>query len=321
MLGNTIWYDKEKKMGGTIGLILSNKDDLPKITDFINQLKSKNITESFTFMLDYKDNYNGDLYIGNYFHEFNKNYSYDDFKAFKVGRKNAKVLGWEITFDNIISDKDIIQKGTFIEFFYEMGIFAAPEIYHKHINETFFKKYYDNGICQEKLNKEEITIFSKYEYIVCDKNGFDIESFPDLIFSHKENNMNFTFSYKDLFYEFENKYYFLVVFPRHSLSSTEYWYVGKPFFVKYKLFLDKDKKTIGLYKNYTMKVNEKEIIVVKHKSNVMYKIIIVLLIIVLIIILYYFLVVRRMRKLRANELEDRYSYIPKEKKENALIET
>ena len=319
MLGNSIWYDKEKKLGGTIGLILSNKDDIPKDTDFINQLKIKNIIDSYTFMLDYKDNYNGELYIGNYFHEFDENYSYDDFKSFKAGRKNFKVLSWGITVDNIISKNNIIQKETFIEFFYEMGIFASPQFYHKYINETFFKKYYEKGICEEKINKEEIAIFSKYEYIVCDKKGFNIESFPGLIFNHKEENMNFTFSYKDLFYEYENKYYFLVVFPFFSLSDTEYWYIGKPFFLKYKLFLDKDKKIAGVYKNFTRE-NEKEIIVLNHKSNVMYKIIIALLIIVLIIILYYFLIVRRMRKLRANELEDTYSYISKSKEEKALIE-
>ena len=75
-----------------IGLILTNKDDIPKDTYFITQLKNNNIIESYVFMLDYKDNYNGILYIGNYFHDINDNYKLDDFKIIKVGHGKSKVI-------------------------------------------------------------------------------------------------------------------------------------------------------------------------------------------------------------------------------------
>ena len=86
--------------------------------------------------------------------------------------------------------------------------------------------------------------------------------------------------------------------------------------------MDKDKKIIGFYKNYSYINEEKEIINVNNKSYLKYVIIIILLIFLLIRILYYFLVVKRVRKIRANELEDKFSYIPnsKENKEKALIE-
>ena len=81
------------------------------------------------------------------------------------------------------------------------------------------------------LNYENIAIFSKYDYIVCNKSDFKIEIFPNLHFYNKEMHYNFSFNYKDLFYEFENKYYFMVVFPRYPIY-VEYWYVGKSIFLK-----------------------------------------------------------------------------------------
>ena len=126
-----------------------------------------------------------------------------------------------------------------------------------------------------------------------------------------------------MFYEFGNKVYFLVVFPRYPID-VKYWYIGKPFFLKYKLFMDKDNKIIGLYKKYTNDESEKDIIIQKNnKLNRLNIIIIIVLIIILIIVLYYFLVVKKIRKKRANEMEDRYDYIPdsNDKKEKIINES
>ena len=323
MLATAIWDDFQKYMGGMIGLILTNKDDIPNDTDFITQLKSKKIIDSYIFMLDYKDNYNGVLYIGKYYHELDNKYSFDDFIRFKAGYEKSKFKYWEINIDKILTNNDIIQNETYIQFHYEMGIFASPDFYHDYIKEEFFKKYLDNGACKEYLNEEKIAIFKKYDYIMCNKSDIKIENFPILFFFNRENNYNFSFNYKDLFYEFENKVYFLVVFPRYPID-VKYWYIGKPFFLKYKLFMDKDNKIIGLYKKYTNDESEKDIIIQKNnKLNILYIIIIIVLIIILIIVLYYFLVVKKIRKKRANEMEDRYDYIPdsNDKKEKIINES
>ena len=55
MLAKTLFYDTQKYMEGMLGLILTNKDDIPQETDFIIQLRSKKIIDSYVFMLDYKD--------------------------------------------------------------------------------------------------------------------------------------------------------------------------------------------------------------------------------------------------------------------------
>jgi len=305
VLASSLWSDAQEDMGGMLGLILFNKDDRPKDTDFITQLKQNKVIDSYSFMLEYTNEYEGILYLGDYFNGSN---TVDDLKTTLAGRSKSKVKQWEIVTEKFFSGNTLVQNDSYIQLHYEMGILAAPEVYSDYIKANFFKNYLDKGICKLNFYIEEITIFSKYDYIVCDKNEFKPEVFPELKFYSQDLNFNFTLQYTDLFYEFGNKVYFLVVFPRYPIY-VDYWYIGKPFFLKYKLFMDKDKKTIGLYKNN----NKKEIIVVeieaKNNKN-WYIFIIIFLICLLIGVLYYFLKVRISRKLRANELEDKFSYIP-----------
>ena len=250
--------------------------------------------------------------INNYFHQFNNSYSENDFITTKAGNEKFKIKQWEINIDKIIRNKyDIIFNKTYLQIHYEMGIIASPDYYHNYIKNNYFKEYLEKGICKENLNLEDIAIFKKYNYIVCNKSEIKIELFPKLEFYNIEMNFNFTLNYKNLFYEFENKVYFLIVFPVYPIT-VEYWYIGKPFIYKYKLFLDKDKKVIGLYKNYTKEDNEdnnKKIIIVQNKLNIIYIIIIILLIIILInVTIYFILKISKNRKKRANELDETYDY-------------
>ena len=285
VLANQLWSDAQEDMGGMLGLILSNKEDKPKDTDFITQLKQKKIIDSYAFMLEYTNEYEGILYLGDYFNGSSS--AIDDLKTTLAGRGKSKVKQWEINTEKIFSGNTVVQNDTFIQFHYEMGILAAPEIYRNYIKANFFKNYLDKGICKLIFNLEEISIFNRYDYIACDKNEFKPETFPEIIFYCQDLNFNFSLNYSDLFYEFGNRIYFLAVFPRYPID-VKYWYIGKPFFLKYKLFMDKDKKTIGLYKNYI----KKEIIVVEIETNnnkTLYIIIIIVLVCVLIGVLYYFL--------------------------------
>ena len=322
MLVNAMWDNYQEYMGGMLGLKLQNKEDLtlPEQSDFINQLKSNNLINSYVFVLVYNDDYNGNLYIGDYFHTFNKDYSEKNFMVTKAGYENFKVKNWEINIQKIISGNQNIQNKTYFQLFYELGIVAAPNSYQYYINHTFFKDYLKNGICKEILNLENIAGFKKYNYISCDKDKFEKSGFPRLKFYNREMDMNFTLSYNELFYEFQNKIYFLIIFPIYGLN-VEYWLMGKPFIKKYKLFLDKDKKIIGLYKNYTeIKEQEQE---EKNATNYTgYIVVIIILVVVLIIsiisILYYFLVVKKSRRIRANELDDSTDYIS-QKDDNKFI--
>ena len=322
MLANTMMNNYQEYMGGLIGLKLLTKDDeelnMPEKSSFINQLKEKNIINSYVFALIYDDEFNGKLYVGEYFHSFNKSFSENDFFAMKAGNEKFKVKNWEINIEKMISGNNIVQKKTSLEIYYELGIIAASDSYRDYINNTFFKNYILNGLCHEKINFENIATFKKYTYIECDKKYFDINSFPKLSFFNSEIDMNFTLSPEELFYEYENKIYFLIIFPIYGIA-VDYWLMGKIFVKKYNLFLDKDKRIIGLYKNYTKIEEEKELEITNNANYTGYIVAIVILGLVLITtiisFLYYFLVIKKSRRIRANELDDNTDYIAQEKNE------
>ena len=156
MLANTLWDDYQEYMGGMIGLKFQNKIedklDEPERTNFIEQLKEKNKINSYVFVLDYKDEYNGIFYVGEYFHNFNKNYSSNDFITTKAGNEKFKLKNWDLNIEKVISGNTIEQNKTYLQLFYELGIIAAPQTYRAYINNTFFKSYYKDGICREILN-------------------------------------------------------------------------------------------------------------------------------------------------------------------------
>ena len=325
MLANTMWDGYQEYMGGMIGLKLQSKEDdqlnLPEKSNFINQLKANDLIQSYVFLLDYLSDDDGILYVGEYFETFKEGYSENDYISTKAGYEHFQLKNWEINIEKICAGNDVVQNKTYMQLFYELGIVAAPVSYQVYINITFFKDYLKNGICQELLNMEDIASFKKYYYIVCDKNNFDKSSFPKMKFYNREMNMNFTLTSEDLFYEHQNKVYFLIVFPVYGLT-VEYWLMGKPLIKKYKLFLDKDKKEIGLYLNHSEMKDERdpEPEPEEKGSYTGYIIVIVILSIVLVVsvaaILYYFLVVKKSRKVRVYELEENVDYIAqKDKKE------
>ena len=110
--------------------------------------------------------------------------------------------------------------------------------------------------------------------------------------------MNYTFEIdlKDLFYTLNDMKYFLILFPvQHSYD----WKLGLPFFKKYNLYFDLDKKIIGIYKNIkTFSFN-----------FVIFLVIILIAIIIGMGIFIYHILKKKTRKIRANELNDDFEYI------------
>ena len=129
----------------------------------------------------------------------------------------------------------------------------------------------------------------------------------ELKFTEKRHlNVQFIFNYKDLFYKYKNKYYYLVVF-----SDENFWILGKPFFKKYQIIFDKDKKTIGYYKIYKNDNNN------NFSFNKLFFVIIILIIII--IFLLYKIICKRenkSKKIRVNELIENYEYVSEDDLEN-----
>ena len=77
---------------------------------------------------------------------------------------------------------------------------------------------------------------TNFRYIECDNNGFfNISSFPDIYFEHKEFETIFNLTYEDLFMldKSKNKYIFLVFNNRY----TDNWVFGNLFLKKINLLL------------------------------------------------------------------------------------
>ena len=106
-----------------------------------------------------------------------------------------------------------------------------------------------------------------------------------------ENQLNFTLSYKELFYKVDNKYIFLII------TGTYDWEFGISFLQKYETIFNQDIKTIGWYEskeNYTISI-----------------LLIVIIIILIASIIFFVLFIKRniKRKIRKNEIYDNYEYI------------
>ena len=160
-----------------------------------------------------------------------------------------------------------------------------------HKKHPYIDEYY-HFICKINDNKKREEFFN---------------NFPSLIFFQKEMYYNFTFNAKDLFTIIpdDNRILFNIEFK----NKNKKWEFGKSFFKKYQLSFDLDSKLIKFYINSNNE-NQKEN---NNISDIKILIIIMLIIFVFIIGILFGKVLcsKYNRKIRAYELEDNYSYIPK----------
>ena len=287
-----------QNFSGEIGLKLSSSHhSMPYTSSFINQLKSKDVIENYPFAIHYTDEDSGNFIFGNYLHNYDKNYIEDDFIYSKIGIPDEPNQ-WNFFYRNIkINDKYIDEREHYISFLYEYGIIESSFDYYKTINDSYFQDYLNKGVCKQKNFG-----YWQYYYIVCDT-SINLKNFPEVVFIKDELNYNISLGYKELFYKFQGKYYFLVT----SKNGLSRWIFGKPFFKKYLVFFDRDRKIFGLYPKvkYSSKFSIAWIIVI---------ILSIALLGTIIFVKYYIPFTKR--KIRANELEDEYDYTPQLLKNN-----
>ena len=121
---------------------------------------------------------------------------------------------------------------------------------------------------------------------------------------------NFSLVAKDLFTIIpDNK---RLLFNIEFNNETENWEFGKPFFKKYHLVFDSDSKLIKYYINSNSEINQNNI----NDGKIFMFFILTVIIFFFGILLGKLLFNKYNRKIRANELEDNYSYNPKYIKED-----
>ena len=261
----------------SLGLKIQDSPDI-KNYGFLYILKQKEIIDSFGWTIKYLNNEEGEIIIGGYPHEYDKEYDISKFKNTKAEKRGAQVY-WDLKFQYYLTNKQDF-RSCHAQFDISFGFIKANFIYKNYLINEFFQ-FKNNCFIYNNTN---------YDYFICNSNE-KISDFPKLILFHKDLNYSFEFNYKDLFIQKDNQLYFLIVFEKKS-QSIEYWILGKPFFKKYQLVFESDRKLMGIY-------TEKE----KKQLNVSWIIVFILFIILIILIIFIIQKYKNLpKKIKANEL-------------------
>ena len=261
-----------------------------------------------------KENYDFKLLIGNEQHQESKNQNNEENLKYVNALSYAGELNWIIAFKEVfyfsegfklnikgkdynqvsldlsLNDKKLYSYDDRGKMAFDIDVILCPKFYYFTINKTFFGNHTD----QCKINR-----FKKYAVFVCDKN-FNTEIFPSIYFYHKDYNYTFILEHNDLFKVIGDKKYFLIVY---DLFRPHFWLFGKPFLEKYSFNYNMESKKIGFYKGG---INTN-----KENSNILLINLIWLVIAITIGIAAFFIgkkLFNKIRKKRANELDDDYDY-------------
>ncbi len=191
-------------------------------------------------------NYNtpNNYYNNNIFNKENykiiKSYIFENVKIFPKVSEDLINQSFDFLINNIYFGKENIENLIKAELSFEKGLIKCSKNFGKKIKEIFFDNYLNNGIC----NFNNITTkYANFISFVCDKR-LDIKKFNDIKFILDDMITQFTLSYNDVFFLFENKFHFLIYYKD---DYGDFWELGKPFLKKYMFFFNQDKKIIGYY--------------------------------------------------------------------------
>ena len=164
--------------------------------------------------------------------------------------------------------------------------------------------FFNEFILDKKCKKDIISLEKvKYYFYHCEKDiKIDYSKLDNIYLRHKYLNMTFIINQKDLF-EIYNDRIFYLVFSCINLECDRNWVLGEQFIKKYPMSFNNDRKLFGIYQ-------KKKII--NKKFEIAYLFIFILLIIIIILIIIFSKYFKKNRKIRVNEINDEFFYIPTE---------
>ena len=266
----------------------------PFIFNFIEHLKLKRIISSQVFFFKFDGTEGGgQLFIGAYPHEFDKDYDAKylvQTSSLEMGSSNNWFLHFKYIFygDNKTDIESQIKELT-----PEKGMIILNMQFEKIFYESFFK---------DLINKKKcVRIRVKFNFNYVCQDDIDLSNFRKIKFRYIGMEFDFIFEAKDLFYHYYDRYFFLV-----SFRDSFYIFLGKPFFQKYNLIFNQDSKQIAIY-SYHETTNKKI-----QKLNKIFPVSLIIIFTVLVGIFIYILFVYRLKKRRKNEIIENYEYTPDE---------
>ena len=301
-------FQKLDHRPGVIGLDIIESEFILKLKKYC-EIKNYNWNIKYTNKLEEK----GEFIIGDLSHIYDKdNYNENNLRSAKIIKQTKQE--WSLNFDVFITKNEecfYSEKNEIGTFYIEEFFILGTKEYLKLIEDKFFNKYINEGVCQKQTHKKS-EYGDYYFHFICyikDKKKREqfLSIFPSLTFYQKEMDFNFTLDSNDLFTIIpdDNRILFNVEFN----YGSDKWILGKPFFKKYQLNFNSDSKLISYYIN----LEREEIQIMKGNNNIKIIVIIFLVIIAFILGLLFgrMMCQKYNRKIRANELEDNYSYISK----------
>lgn len=110
--------------------------------NLIDQLKNKKLIENKVFYLDYNNENEGNLFIGNYPHLTNKKkYNYEQLYKAKIFEGITQRY-WDLSFEYIYSNNNIIEKDVNVHCEYEFGFIEGTKTYYNIIKQSFLKNIF-----------------------------------------------------------------------------------------------------------------------------------------------------------------------------------
>ena len=325
----------ENEKYGIIGLYTKIKGSsiFDDIYNFVDELKNKEIIDDYVFTFIYENNNNyfnielGKILIGEYSYIFNQNINLnEEVKIYSASSGHWSFLIDEIKFE--FNNETYTENHIEIDFDFFSKFIKGSKEYNEKIKNIFLNKLLNDNLCDKKIISENKNR-NQYEIYSCNNTNFVIEklkNFPNIYFTIKSENLVFSLTYNDLFKLFEDRLYFMIIFPFDKyIDHSKNWMLNEIFLTKFTANFNLEAKTISFYKDQINKANN--FIDNNESNNSNFKSIIRILVEILmgiVIIICIYLIYRKYRKSRkllANELEDNnYDYIPNErKKENKLM--
>ena len=225
------------------------------ISDFLTGLKNYKIINKKTFSFKFNKNNFVQIIFGLEYNEMDTNLI-----IFKDYYRNIMDSTWDLKFDNILIGKKNIKNDLSATLDIQLNTIIANKNIKSIFFKNFFEKYIQKGFCYEVIIEKNIIDKFSYSYFYCNNDyRIKIKELNDINFYIKNINLNFTFTFLDLFEIFDNKLYFLILFRNDNNSLP--WIFGIPFFKKYEIIFNLEKEEIVLYKNNQKKLSFLNIII------------------------------------------------------------
>ncbi len=307
---DSIKYDHRPAV---LGLYLGNS--------FMLNLKGKIAIKPYNWIIKYSNFHKeeGKLIIGGLPHEYdNQNYKEENLRVSNVYIEENMHPEWRLKFiksfiiskkNNTLNEYKINENNIACFNIEEFFILGSDDYFHI-IQKLFFQDYINKGICQKQTHKKSQYV-KDYFHFMCFFNGNKNEintffnNFPIPKFYQNDMDYNFTLNATDLFTIIpdNNRILFNVEF----LENYNNWVFGKPFFKKYQLIFDDERKII---KYYIEKENENENINTQKDNKTFIYIIIIIFLIIIFFILGFlsskYIFNKCNKKNQALELNDEY---------------